>query len=179
VDGRGGTRSFTSGLSFCRIYAWTLPSPWTHNGGNVLPSSPARGADLASSATPSMTTLRRSTRSSRSHTGCRRRRKRKPRRPRWCRSLWRSTSPRTCRRREALRWAIEESELVELGYWVGLGAQLAAYASTTGATVSTTRASASTSRAAPLPPPPPRPAPESQYSATPSRSRCLTCLQFR
>jgi hypothetical protein len=45
---------------------------------------------------------------------------------------------------EALRRAIEESELVELGNWVGLGVQLAAFAST--------------SRAA-LPPPPPPPPP--------------------
>jgi hypothetical protein len=41
ADGRGGTRSDTGGLSFCRIYAWTLPSPWTHNGGIVPLASPA------------------------------------------------------------------------------------------------------------------------------------------
>jgi hypothetical protein len=49
---------------------------------------------------------------------------------------------------EAIRWAIEESELLGLGQWAGLGVQLAA--------------SASMSRVAPPPPPPPPPAPEPQ-----------------
>jgi hypothetical protein len=53
---------------------------------------------------------------------------------------------------EALRRAIEESEL---GNWEGLGAQLAALASTS-------RVGASSSRAAPPPPPPPPLAAEPQ-----------------
>jgi hypothetical protein len=60
---------------------------------------------------------------------------------------------------EALQLAIEESELVELGNWEGLRAQLAASASSNGAGASSSGAGASTSRA--LPPPPP-PAPEPQ-----------------
>jgi hypothetical protein len=49
---------------------------------------------------------------------------------------------------EAIRCVIEESELLELSHWVGLGVQL--------------QASASTSRLAPPPPPPPAPEPEPQ-----------------
>jgi hypothetical protein len=56
---------------------------------------------------------------------------------------------------EAIRRAIEKSELLELGKWLGLGAQLTTSASTSGA-------SASTSRVVLPPPPPPPPAPEPQ-----------------
>jgi hypothetical protein len=71
---------------------------------------------------------------------------------------------------EAIQRAIEESELLELGQWAGLGAQLAA--------------SASTSRAAPTLPPPPPPAPEpeanlKQARATPSPSHRRMRLPFR
>jgi hypothetical protein len=54
---------------------------------------------------------------------------------------------------EALRWAIEESELIELGNWEVLRAQLAALASSSGAGTSSSRA------APPLPPPTAEPQP--------------------
>jgi hypothetical protein len=54
---------------------------------------------------------------------------------------------------EAIRRAIEESELVELDNWEGLGAQLAA-------SVSSSSADASSSRVALPPPPPPAPKPQ-------------------
>jgi hypothetical protein len=56
---------------------------------------------------------------------------------------------------DALQRAIEESELIELGNWEGLGAQLAASASTSRGGASSSRAGASTNRVAPPPPPPP------------------------
>jgi hypothetical protein len=63
--------------------------------------------------------------------------------------------PQDLSEEEAIRRAIEESELLELGQWTGLEEQLAASTSTSGASVSTSRAA--------LPPPPPAsPAPEPQ-----------------
>jgi hypothetical protein len=56
---------------------------------------------------------------------------------------------------EALRRAIEESELAELRNWEGLGAQLAASVSTSRGGASSSGAGMSSSRAAPPPPPPP------------------------
>jgi hypothetical protein len=53
MDGSGGTRCGVDGLSFHRIYAKTLPSPWTLSGGIALPTSPTRGVDRAFSATRS------------------------------------------------------------------------------------------------------------------------------
>jgi hypothetical protein len=55
---------------------------------------------------------------------------------------------------EALWWAIEESELVVLGNWEGLGAQLATSAFTSRSGASSSDAGASSSHAAPPPPPP-------------------------
>jgi hypothetical protein len=40
VGGHGGMRSGDGGLSFCRIYARTQPSPWTRSGRIALPTSP-------------------------------------------------------------------------------------------------------------------------------------------
>jgi hypothetical protein len=65
---------------------------------------------------------------------------------------------------EALRRAIEESDLIELANWVGLGAQLAAFAPTSGADMSTTRA-------APPPPPPPLEPQPSGYAVGVAASR--------
>jgi hypothetical protein len=76
---------------------------------------------------------------------------------------------------EAIRPTIEGSELLELGHWVGLGAQLQASASTS-------CASASTSRAAPLPPPlhRQRPSPSlKQAGATAFGCHRRTRLPFR
>jgi hypothetical protein len=72
---------------------------------------------------------------------------------------------------EALRRAIEESELVDLGNWVGLGAQLAAL-------TSTSHASASTSRTAPPPPPLHHQLPSPSPGATPSGRRLLARFPF-
>jgi hypothetical protein len=72
---------------------------------------------------------------------------------------------------EALRRAIEESELVDLGNWVGLGAQLAA-------STSTSHASASTSCTAPPPPPLHHQLPSPSPRATPSRRRLLVRFPF-
>jgi hypothetical protein len=65
---------------------------------------------------------------------------------------------------EALRRAIEKSKLIELANWVGVGAQLAAFVSTSDADTSTTRA------APPPPPPPPEPQPSGYAVGAASRA---------